>query len=185
MIAGNIVKVDPAAQGAGAAVPTTWKQNGKFFFNIYNCLYILLGLIQSQKIFLKTSNKRFTCIFTVNNGTELWEANLRNGGQPATPAVQKTPWGHTPSTNLGGTWGEDDDGGDSANVWTGSQSNQATPQQWNQPSGSNAAVNVNAASANVGQNAAMWPPAAGSTGTFYVFTVIKRNVLVLYSKEFK
>lgn len=48
----------------------------------------------------------------INNGTELWEANLRNGGQPPAPAVQK-PWGHTPSTNLGGTWGEDDDGADS------------------------------------------------------------------------
>lgn len=48
----------------------------------------------------------------MNNGTELWEANLRNGGQPPAPTVQK-PWGHTPSTNLGGTWGEDDDGADS------------------------------------------------------------------------
>lgn len=51
----------------------------------------------------------------INNGTELWEANLRNGGQPPAPAVQK-PWGHTPSTNLGGTWGEDDDGADSGLV---------------------------------------------------------------------
>lgn len=49
---------------------------------------------------------------SINNGTELWEANLRNGGQPPAPAIQK-PWGHTPSTNLGGTWGEDDDGADS------------------------------------------------------------------------
>lgn len=54
-------------------------------------------------------------------------------------------WGHTPSTNLGGTWGEDDDGLDSANVWA-----------------SNAAVNVNAPNANVGQNTTMWPPAAGA-----------------------
>lgn len=38
----------------------------------------------------------------INNGTELWEANLRNGGQPPAAPVQKTPWGHTPSTNLGG-----------------------------------------------------------------------------------
>lgn len=52
----------------------------------------------------------------INNGTELWEANLRNGGQPPAPAVQK-PWGHTPSTNLGGTWGEDDDGTDSGYVY--------------------------------------------------------------------
>lgn len=61
----------------------------------------------------------------VNNGTELWEANLRNGGQPALPQ-QKTPWGHTPSNNIGGTWGEDDDV-DSSNVWTGVNPNQ---QQW-------------------------------------------------------
>lgn len=62
----------------------------------------------------------------VNNGTELWEANLRNGGQPPPQPQQKTPWGHTPSTNIGGTWGEDDDT-DSSNVWTGVPSNQ---QQW-------------------------------------------------------
>lgn len=54
----------------------------------------------------------------INNGTELWEANLRNGGQPPVQIpVQKTPWGHTPSTNLGGTWGEDDDGAETSNVW--------------------------------------------------------------------
>lgn len=35
-------------------------------------------------------------------------------------------------------------------------------QQWDQPSGSNVAVNVNAASANVGQNATMWPPTGGA-----------------------
>ncbi|GJQ80904.1 hypothetical protein Trydic_g4721 [Trypoxylus dichotomus] len=55
----------------------------------------------------------------VNNGTELWEANLRNGGQPPPQPQQKAPWGHTPSTNIGGTWGEDDDVTDSSNVWTG------------------------------------------------------------------
>ncbi|CAG7822859.1 unnamed protein product [Allacma fusca] len=56
----------------------------------------------------------------VNNGTDLWEANLRNGGAPPPqPATQKAPWGHTPSTNIGGTWGEEDDGADSSNVWTG------------------------------------------------------------------
>lgn len=56
---------------------------------------------------------------TVNNGTDLWESNLRNGGQPSQQPVQKTPWGHTPSTNLGGTWGEDDDCNDTSSVWTG------------------------------------------------------------------
>ncbi|KAM7341442.1 trinucleotide repeat containing adaptor protein gawky isoform 2-T2 [Cochliomyia hominivorax] len=59
---------------------------------------------------------------TINNGTDLWESNLRNGGQPTTQPVQKTPWGHTPSTNLGGTWGEDDDCPDASNVWTGGPS---------------------------------------------------------------
>lgn len=87
----------------------------------------------------------------INNGTELWEANLRNGGQPAPPAIQKTPWGHTPSNNLGGTWGEDDDGIETANVWTGSST-----QQWNQS-------NVNttgAAPSNNSSNPAasnLWP----------------------------
>lgn len=54
----------------------------------------------------------------VNNGTELWEANLRNGGQPPPQVQQKTPWGHTPATNIGGTWGEDDES-DSPNLWSG------------------------------------------------------------------
>lgn len=66
----------------------------------------------------------------VNNGaflgTDLWEANLRNGGQPPPQPAAKTPWGHTPTTNIGGTWGEDDDAADSANVWTGPP----PPQQW-------------------------------------------------------
>lgn len=70
---------------------------------------------------------------TVNNGTELWEANLRNGGQPPPQPVQKTPWNHTPTTNIGGTWGEDDDGGD--NAWAGNQSQQAPG--WNQAAGAN------------------------------------------------
>lgn len=59
-------------------------------------------------------------------GTELWEANLRNGGQAPPQPTSKTPWGHTPTTNIGGTWGEDDDAQDSANVWTGPP----PPQQW-------------------------------------------------------
>ncbi len=68
----------------------------------------------------------------VNNGTDLWEANLRNGGQPPPQTTQKAPWGHTPTTNIGGTWGEDDDG-ESSNVWSGpSASVVANPgvQQW-------------------------------------------------------
>lgn len=73
---------------------------------------------------------------SVNNGTELWEANLRNGGQPPPQPQQKTPWGHTPSTNIGGTWGEDDEA-DSSNVWTGVPSGQ---QQWGGNSGNNGAM---------------------------------------------
>lgn len=73
----------------------------------------------------------------VNNGTELWEANLRNGGQPPPQPQQKTPWGHTPSTNIGGTWGEDDDVTDSSNVWTGVPSGQ---QQWGNTGGNNGAM---------------------------------------------
>ncbi|XP_055644891.1 protein Gawky-like [Toxorhynchites rutilus septentrionalis] len=57
-------------------------------------------------------------MWKTNTGTEIWEANLRNGGQmPQQPTTQKTPWG--PSTNIGGTWGEDDDANEPANVWTG------------------------------------------------------------------
>lgn len=57
----------------------------------------------------------------------MWEANLRNGGQPPPRVEKTTPWGsHTPASNIGGTWGVDDDVGD--NVWN--------PQgQW--PSGPN------------------------------------------------
>ncbi|XP_034242779.1 protein Gawky isoform X1 [Thrips palmi] len=58
-----------------------------------------------------------------NNGTDLWEANLRNGGQPPPQTQQKTPWGHTPTTNIGGTWGEDDEVSDSSNMWTGVPAN--------------------------------------------------------------
>lgn len=69
----------------------------------------------------------FATLLLFLTGTDLWEANLRNGGQPP-PQQQKTPWGHTPATNIGGTWGEDDDVGDSSNVWTGVPSNNGTTQ---------------------------------------------------------
>lgn len=78
----------------------------------------------------------------VNNGTDLWEANLRNGGQPPPPQQAKTPWGHTPSTNIGGTWGEDDDAADTSNMWTGAPA----PSQ---------------------PNAAPWPGAAGNQASMY------------------
>lgn len=108
MNAGNIVKVDPAAQSA-AAVSSNPSWAHEFRTNKSKHLANRCNDIQGAAV--PTAWKP-----NINNGTELWEANLRNGGQPPTP-VQKTPWGHTPSTNLGGTWGEDDDGGDSANVW--------------------------------------------------------------------
>jgi trinucleotide repeat-containing gene 6 protein len=66
----------------------------------------------------------------VNNGTELWEANLRNGGQPPPQPAAKTPWGHTPSTNIGGTWGEDDTTDDNTNMWQGVPNNQPSNPQW-------------------------------------------------------
>lgn len=98
---------------------------------------------------------------TANNGTELWEHNLRNGGQPPAPPVQKTPWGHTPSTNLGGTWGEDDDSADTANVWTGTPTNPQAP-QWGNNAGPSGVVPPVApvAGAGVGPGApGMWPNA--------------------------
>ncbi|EAT40859.1 AAEL007449-PA [Aedes aegypti] len=80
-----------------------------------------------------------------NNGTELWEANLRNGGAPQAPQpVQKAPWG--PASNIGGTWGEDDDSGE-ANVWNGGATanpQAAAPPAWGQ------------------NNPAMWPPGNAS-----------------------
>ncbi|XP_063980322.1 trinucleotide repeat-containing gene 6C protein isoform X2 [Diachasmimorpha longicaudata] len=76
----------------------------------------------------------------VNNGTDLWEANLRNGGQPPPPQQAKTPWGHTPSTNIGGTWGEDDETADSSNMWTGAP----TPTQPNTPQWAGATGNQTA-----------------------------------------
>ncbi|XP_055689927.1 protein Gawky isoform X3 [Lutzomyia longipalpis] len=86
---------------------------------------------------------------SVNNGTDLWEANLRNGGQPPPQPVAKTPWGHTPSSNLGGTWGEDDDAAEGGNVWTGAPAAAAAAPQWGGAAGG--------ASAPGG---AMWPQAA-------------------------
>ena len=105
----------------------------------------------------------------VNNGTELWEANLRNGGQPPPQPAQKVPWSHTPTTNLGGTWGEDDDGGgESANVWTGAPNN-PQGQNWNQGAGNAAgATGGNGGNGgNGGGSTAMWPatPNAGGPNT--------------------
>ncbi|ALC48141.1 gw [Drosophila busckii] len=79
----------------------------------------------------------------INNGTDLWESNLRNGGQPPAQQVPKPSWGHTPSSNLGGTWGEDDDGVDSTSVWTGQSGNSAA-------SGPSVSANPAAVGAGVG-----------------------------------
>ncbi|XP_014240799.1 protein Gawky [Cimex lectularius] len=69
----------------------------------------------------------------INNGTDLWEANLRNGGiPPPQNQAQKTAWGHTPSSNIGGTWGEDDEM-DTSNFWTGVPAAGTAPQWPNQP----------------------------------------------------
>ncbi|XP_050029860.2 protein Gawky isoform X2 [Dermacentor andersoni] len=68
----------------------------------------------------------------VNNGTEVWENNMRSaraGGnkQPNPPqsaqgssqCSQQQPWGsHTPTSHIGGTWGEEDEPPPS-NMWTG------------------------------------------------------------------
>ncbi|KAJ6641976.1 Protein Gawky [Pseudolycoriella hygida] len=106
----------------------------------------------------------------INNGTELWEANLRNGGQPPPTPVQKTPWGHTPSSNLGGTWGEEDDGSEAGNVWTGAPAN-TSAQQWGQPNMWPAAQPVGAAAGPkkdgdwAGNTAASGNSNAGNVGT--------------------
>ncbi|XP_022257439.1 protein Gawky-like isoform X2 [Limulus polyphemus] len=55
-----------------------------------------------------------------NNGTEIWENNIRHrnkGSNVNAPSRNNSqPWGHTPSTNIGGTWGEEED---NTNMWTG------------------------------------------------------------------
>ncbi|XP_020288424.1 trinucleotide repeat-containing gene 6C protein isoform X2 [Pseudomyrmex gracilis] len=77
----------------------------------------------------------------VNNGTDLWEANLRNGGQPPPQQQTKTPWGHTPATNIGGTWGEDDETADSSNMWTGAPTpSQPSAAQWTGAAGNQAGM---------------------------------------------
>lgn len=133
----------------------------------------------------------------VNNGTELWEANLRNGGQPPVQPIQKTPWGHTPSSNIGGTWGEDDDGGDSGNVWSGNNSSSNNPNvggnvgtgpgnpQWNQSS-SIGIGGGNGTGNNIvsGGNNVVVPPASTITGLWQPNTNIPGNpVLVQEPKK--
>lgn len=59
----------------------------------------------------------------INNGTEIWENTLRiskgSVGPPQTPVATPVapPWGHTPATNIGGHWGDNDDS--SSSTWGG------------------------------------------------------------------
>ncbi|KAH8272446.1 hypothetical protein KR044_002972 [Drosophila immigrans] len=91
----------------------------------------------------------------INNGTDLWESNLRNGGQPTAQQVPKPSWGHTPSSNLGGTWGEDDDGADTSSVWTGQSAGNTAA------SAGASVVGVNAASVGAGVAASAAGPQWG------------------------
>lgn len=58
----------------------------------------------------------------VNNGTEIWETNVRSGGKGQSGATvsgasgSQQPWGANPTSNIGGTWGEEED---ASNMWTG------------------------------------------------------------------
>lgn len=96
----------------------------KSFFDFYIYLNGLLCLVLTNKL-----EESLNCLCNVK-GTDLWEANLRNGGQPPPRVEKTTPWGsHTPASNIGGTWGVDDDIGDTNNMWNPQQS------QW--PAGPN------------------------------------------------
>ncbi|XP_054718989.1 LOW QUALITY PROTEIN: protein Gawky-like [Uloborus diversus] len=78
---------------------------------------------------------------TVNNGTEIWENNLRMskgaGSSAPVPTTSAPPWGHTPATNIGGHWGDDD----ASNMWSGVPQNQ-NPNSSNWPD-SNAPSSAN------------------------------------------
>ncbi|XP_038110226.1 protein Gawky isoform X2 [Culex quinquefasciatus] len=95
----------------------------------------------------------------INNGTELWETNLRNGGQPSQQPTQKVPW--CPQGNHGGTWGVDDDNNPENNsVWAGGAGGGAGAAAL--PPGGGGGGNGNppvAGQPNWNQNSgAMWPP---------------------------
>ncbi|CAM1318662.1 Uncharacterised protein g6992 [Pycnogonum litorale] len=83
---------------------------------------------------------------SVSNGTEIWESNLRNGGRSiAPPQPPQQPWGRNPTTNIGGTWGEEED---TSNMWTGVPGNGGSHNQWGSPTGNAAAAAAVAANAN-------------------------------------
>lgn len=76
----------------------------------------------------------------INNGTEIWENTLRiskgNIGQPPTPVATTVapPWGHTPATNIGGHWGEDES---TSSTWGGGGNGGPGSTNWNEPGGGN------------------------------------------------
>lgn len=82
-------------------------------------------------------------------GTEIWENALAKGSSSVanTPSSSNQPWGHTPSTHIGGTWGEDEDSGN--NHWTG------VPQTNNGGVSNGTTSNWSSNSANNGTNH-MW-----------------------------
>ncbi|XP_054719773.1 protein Gawky-like [Uloborus diversus] len=56
---------------------------------------------------------------STSTGTEIWENNIRHhikSSSAKAPTQMREPWGHTPSTHIGGTWGEEED---TTNLWTG------------------------------------------------------------------
>ncbi|RWS10840.1 trinucleotide repeat-containing gene 6A protein-like isoform X1 [Dinothrombium tinctorium] len=74
-------------------------------------------------------------------GTEIWENTVRHKAKGVTPTSTSSsqPWGHTPSTHIGGTWGEDED---ASNVWTGVPSSNGPSNNHNSNWGSETGTNV-------------------------------------------
>ncbi|XP_043210594.1 protein Gawky-like [Amphibalanus amphitrite] len=63
----------------------------------------------------------------VNNGLEVWQMSTRNGGAPPVKPPE-TQWPHhIPQSNIGGTWGEDDDS-QPGGMWTGAPAGPPTGQ---------------------------------------------------------
>ncbi|XP_058056439.1 protein Gawky-like [Anopheles bellator] len=101
-------------------------------------------------------------VTNMNTGTELWETNLRNGGQvpqhhshQQQPKVASAPW--VPTNNLGGTWMEDDDTLSGSGAGPGAVAvAEAVGSVWN---GSAAAIVAGTAGPHVGG-----PPGTGSWG---------------------
>ncbi|CAG2103083.1 unnamed protein product [Medioppia subpectinata] len=89
---------------------------------------------------------------STSSGTEIWENTVRHKtkGPTPTPTAQSSSgqsWGpHTPSTHIGGTWGEDED---NTNHWTGvPQHNQHNPATNQSNTSSSSSWSANASIAN-------------------------------------